>query len=691
MEELKYKVGIETDRIEPADLIDPGAINELVALNEQIEAYKAQLKALAEAEKEQGQLSEDQKRQQEQLKLSLKETQNEYRNVQKGIQSVDIAVKSNINTYQGLVNENKALMEAMRNLPLDDTTGELEKLQAQYNANNEKLKEFDASLGNHQRNVGNYKDSIKGMGGQLSGLPGPIGNASKAFTTLNAVLKANPILLVVTAVAALIAALSKLQPVVDFVNKSFQILSNTVLFFVDKAGQALGIIEKTDVTLGEVIRKTAELADAEVRLRDAKREQIVELAKQDHIISELRVKAADQTLSEQERLEILKQIEDVEGESLAKKIELAEEELRIAKERSDLLHDDAQALEELANKEAALYNIRTESNNFLIRITQRRTGLEQKAIEDRKRAEEEAHRNRLDQIKREEEARFQAWMKSQDNIRQAEEAAALIDYIDIELDTQTELNDKLLALDKLYADQLISNEVQRLEKQGKLVESAELQRLIREQELNQMFIEAGLNEYEASLRAKEQADLEYEETLRQSKEREIELERATQEAKLALAHSAASDFLAIGEGLFGKTKGLAVAQAIIDTFAAANSAAKNTPGGVLAKSLAAAAMVAKGFANVKKILSTKPGSGGIGTGGTSASTAMSSIAVTPAGTLINQSLGGGMIAQQVAEDFAPMGSRDRGVVVQANVDRRGLAIAVREGERSIRTQQFDFR
>ena len=79
------------------------------------------------------------------------------------------------------------------------------------------------------------------------------------------------------------------------------------------------------------------------------------------------------------------------------------------------------------------------------------------------------------------------------------------------------------------------------------------------------------------------------------------------------------------------------------------------------------------------------------TGGTSASAAMSTMAVTPAGTLVNQGMGGGNIARQVAEDFAPIGSRDRGVVVQANVDRRGLAIAVREGERSIRTQQFDFR
>jgi len=36
-----------------------------------------------------------------------------------------------------------------------------------------------------------------------------------------------------------------------------------------------------------------------------------------------------------------------------------------------------------------------------------------------------------------------------------------------------------------------------------------------------------------------------------------------------------------------------------------------------------------------------------------------------------------------------MGSRE-GVTIQANVDRRGLAIAVREGEQEIRTEQFAY-
>jgi hypothetical protein len=690
MEELKYKVGIETDRISPEELIDPGAIAALVALNEQIEQYKAQLKSLADAEKEGIELTEEQKRQQEELKLALKDAQSEYRNVQKGIQTVDAAVKSSTNTYKGLVAENKALMEAMRNVPLDDTTGELERLQAQYNANNERLKEFDATLGNHQRNVGNYKDSLGNVTNSLQGLPGPIGGAVTSIKTLNTVLKANPIGLVIAAVAGLIAMLSKLQPVVDFVSKSFQVLSNTVQFFVDKAAGFLGIIEQTNITLADTIKQTAALADAEVSLRDSKREQIVLDAERNKRISELRLQEADRNRSEEERIAILQEIDRIEREGLNEKISLAKEELRIAEERAAINHSDAATLEDIANKRAALIKLETDSNNFLREQTTKRTELEKRQLAEQERLQEEASKRRLERIKREEDERFNAWMRSEENIRLAQEASDRVEYIDLELDTQTELNDKLLAMDRMYADTLLQNLVDRLEMEGRFVESAEQQRLIRQQQLEQMFIDAGLSQYEASLRAKEQADAEYEGKLKDAKEREIELERATQQAKLDLAYDSASNFLAIGEALFGKNKALAVAQAIIDTFAAANSAAKNTPGGVLAKSLAAAAMVAKGFVNVKKILSTKPGSGGAEGGATSA-TAMSSMAVTPAGTLVNQGLAGGMFAQQVAGEFTPATSRERNITIDANVDRRGLAIAVREGERSIRTQQFDYK
>jgi hypothetical protein len=644
-------------------------------------------------------------------------------------------------------------MEAMRNVPLDDTTGELQRLQAQYNANNEKLKEFDASLGNHQRNVGNYGDSLKGMGGQLSGLPGPIGNASKAFTTLNTVLKANPLLLVVAAVAALIAALSKLQPVVDFVSKQFQILSNVTQFFVDKVGGFLGIIEKTDITLGETIRKTAELADAEVRLRDAKREQIVSLAKQDEIISELRLKAADQTLSEEERLKILRQIEDEEEIALNKRLDTAAEELRIAKEQARINYSNADVLNTLAEKEAAMSKIKEESNNFLVRITQRRTGLEKQALEDAKRGEEELAAKRKqaadEQQRKIEQVAVQA-KKLRDEVelldkdqfevqrilaeRQFQENVKLLKqgtdaYNDalrirdaafkkIEADQQRikDENDKkeieraqqqaqkLLAIDVLRNQTLNDIALSKLEEQGNLVLAEEMRKQIRIQELTELFQSYGLDAYQAGLRAEEQATLEslskIEAARKQqadnedkNRQKQLKLEKDAQQAKINMYAGAADSILAIGESLFGKNKAIAVAGALLDTFRAANGVMADTKGPLWTRLLSAAAIVAQGLANVKKIVSTKPGGGNAGGGGGMAAPrpAMSTMAVSPAGNIVSPDFARGQLAGQVATDATSPGMQLRPVQVSANVDRRGLAIAVREGERSIRTQQFDFK
>jgi hypothetical protein len=700
MEELKYKVGIETDRIEPADLIDPGAISALVEINDQIEQYKNELKALAEVEKEQGQLSEDQKRQQEQVKLALKNAQTEYRNVQKSIQTVDAAVQSSIKTYDGLVKENKALMDAMRQLPLDDTTGELERLQAQYNANNDELKKFDATLGNHQRNVGNYKSGLGGITDSLAGMPGPIGGAVASVKTLNTVLKANPIGLVIAAVAGLIAMFSKFQPVVDFVTKSFQVLTNTLQFFVEKAGGFLGLIEETNITLAETIQKTAELADAEVRLRDAKREQIVALAEQDKLISELRLKEADRNLTEEQRIAILRQIENIERDALDTKIRLAKEELRIAEDRAAINHSDAATLEDIANKRAALIRLETDSNNFLREQTTKRTELEKRLEGEAKARADEAARIRKQRLDEERkaieslaDARMAVDQKMIDNLTKMREGEfeLAIDLIP-ELDTEDVTKKSMLAA-TLLNQTLKEQTIARLEEEGLLVESAELQKQFRIQELTQMFIDAKVDANQAALDAEYQANLEYADKFKQIEEAKLKLAQEVEEGKKQAAISAASSIVSIGESLFGKTKGLAVAQAIIDTFAAANSAAKNTPGGVIVKSLAAAAMVAKGLINVKKILSTKPGGGSIGVGGTSAGAAMSTAGtVSPAGIMMPQSFSGQSPFATGMASSAGNQAMNRGEInIQANVDRRGLAIAVREGERSIRTQQFDYR
>jgi hypothetical protein len=707
MEELKYKVEFETDPIKPSELVAPETIQALVQLNQQIDEYKAQLKDLESKEKEQGQLTKDQAEQQQQLKLNLKATQDQYSRINREIKNFTGAANENINTYQGLVNENKRLMDAMRNLPLDATTGELERLQAQYNKNNDTLKEFDAKLGNHQRNVGNYKSALSGLGGQLGGLPGPIGQSATAFMGFNTALKANPIGAVVGLVVQLIGALSKMQPVMDVLNKAFSVITDSIGFFVQKVGGFLGLVEQTDDTLGSVIAKSQAIADAEVKIRDAKRAQIVDIAKINKEIAKQRLIVADTTKSEQERLAAAEKVSALEEKKLETNIKLAQEELDVAKEKLALDKNNIALKDEVAAKSAALEQAETDSLNFKRELVGQ-TGALQNAIaaEQKKNDDEAAARRKKaaeDEKKRLEEekaaieslaaARRDIDEKSlQDLEKSRQELLPLADTLIGDIDIE-DSKGKFALVAELLNQELTSQTIARLEEEGKLVEAAELKKQYRISELSALFQANGMNEYQAFLAAKEQADLEYEQSLKDAKQRELDLEKSITTQKIDLASQAANSVISIGKSIFGETKALAVAQAIIDTLGAAVSVMRDTKGPLWVRLLSAAAITAQGFANVKKILSTKPGGGSASGGGgmAGARPAMSSTAVTPAGSLVSQDFARASIAGQVATDATSRNMADRPVQVMANVDRRGLAIAVREGERSIRTQQFDYK
>lgn len=72
-------------------------------------------------------------------------------------------IKSVAGSYNRLVAENAKLRKTMNALPLNDTTGKLDKLQKQFAKNTAKLKAFDAKVGQNFRNVGNYGSALNGV------------------------------------------------------------------------------------------------------------------------------------------------------------------------------------------------------------------------------------------------------------------------------------------------------------------------------------------------------------------------------------------------------------------------------------------------------------------------------------------------------------------------------------------------
>ena len=252
-------------------------------------------------------------------------------------------------------------------------------------------------------------------------------------------------------------------------------------------------------------------------------------------------------------------------------------------------------------------------------------------------------------------------------------------------------------------------------------------------------------------------------TTRHAKERATK-EEIIEREKNSVLKQMVLDYIQTGLNLitaaFGKTKAVAVAEAIVNTYLGATQALSAVygpgPMGVAAKFAATAKVISSGMASVRTIMSTNIGSssGGGGTGATGGN--MVGMSVTPAGTLMptNFRLKGGTdeqgkkeikdialdkttrrllgkeadrieaelnlrrrafyqeqdqqlmsmtnrtfaavqsmtsLAGEVGASLTAVGADTmQPVNIDASVDERGMAIAVRRGESQIRSQQVVF-
>jgi hypothetical protein len=143
-----------------------------------------------------------------------------------------------------------------------------------------------------------------------------------------------------------------------------------------------------------------------------------------------------------------------------------------------------------------------------------------------------------------------------------------------------------------------------------------------------------------------------------------------------------SDAVAQGLGaIFGENKAIQSAQVVIDTYAGAQKAFAALAPNLPLQIAASGAVVAQGIAALRKINSTKKGTRSVSrTGGGASSSPQPRSFVNDLGA-----------AGQVAGTITPFGSSMRpNISITANLDRQGLALAVRDGESDIATRQIPF-
>lgn len=327
---------------------------------------------------------------------------------------------------------------------------------------NDQLKEMDASIGNYQRNVGNYETAFtKGLAGittQIQALGNPLAIAKNGVSALGKAFKAliaNPVGVFIMAIVVAVKALKKgfdqseeasnslkrafsaLQPVMNTINNVFtgfakivgNIAENAIPALVNglqKAGgwmmtllNKIGIVsderleayKKSIEAQKEAIRTTQELTDREIKLIEKKRKFKVEEAKTEQEVAELRSKATNKDkYTAQERVDFLNQAIEKERAINKQKLAIAQEEYDIIKERSKLTDNDAETNDKLAEAEANLYNVKKEYSlkekelvAQKIAANQELTATEKKTQEEISKVDKEATKTKEDELKKVEE------------------------------------------------------------------------------------------------------------------------------------------------------------------------------------------------------------------------------------------------------------------------------------------------
>ena len=285
--------------------------------------------------------------------------------------------KGNI-SYNELVHTMAALKEEWR---ATSDASRRAKLGEQINQVNAQLKGMDASVGNFQRNVGNYSSALEGLekGFQATaGGAGKVINPVKNVTTGLKALSATPVIGILGLLANVITkvidnlhtseentnrmtiALAPLQAGTTLVTKAFQFLGDKLASVAEWMTKILGKFG----LLSEESEKHQEIVKEEIAIVEERRK--VEMANADAQleIAKLKAKAAEKDkYSASERLKFIEAAAAKEREIADRNIELARREYAVLEEKSKLAGNSKEENDKLVQAYVTLQKAETDYFN----------------------------------------------------------------------------------------------------------------------------------------------------------------------------------------------------------------------------------------------------------------------------------------------------------------------------------------
>ena len=280
-------------------------------------------------------------------------------------------------SYNALVHELADLKQAWR-----ATTDEAERadLGERINNVNNQLKTMDASVGNYQRNVGNYigaVDHLTASFGSMGGGAQKVINPIKGATTALKTMSATPVIAILGVLAnvlqkvieglksseentnAATQAMAPFQAIGDAVTKVLQALGAVVVKVVEGFNKLTTAIFGSNKATEERIR----LAKQEAQLAEQQRETVIKNAEAEREVARLRAEATDKSKHDaKERIALLEQAGEKEKEIAARALQDAKLQYQIIHAKNQLTKSSKEELDKEAEAYAAL--VKAETNYY---------------------------------------------------------------------------------------------------------------------------------------------------------------------------------------------------------------------------------------------------------------------------------------------------------------------------------------
>lgn len=282
------------------------------------------------------------------------------------------------NSYAQLVAQTNALRKEWRSV--DVGSERFKELSKQINDNNNRLKEMDKTIGDNFRNVGNYTEgflsAFHSLGTAFPSVQKGVLGVKSGFDMLGKTPVLALFTLLVNIITKVVATMKQSEEGTKALTSVMGALDG-VLTLVTKAFEWVGkgiawVIEKvTDLTAkwfkqNGVIEQNIQIQNDQIALEELHRKNLVESAKVENEISELRAKSADKIkYSAQERIKFLEQAVEKEKALTKMQIEEAQKEYDLIVLKNAQTKSGTRDLEAEAQAQAKVIRMQTEYNKKL--------------------------------------------------------------------------------------------------------------------------------------------------------------------------------------------------------------------------------------------------------------------------------------------------------------------------------------